>query len=160
MAISASARNFRFFLHPKTREEYALARSEYKTGPGYKGFRFDTSIKVSLEEDLKRRDLTINAMAETDEGTLIDPYHGADDLKAKKLASCFDAFAEDPVRILRIGRFLARFAHLGFTVADDTVELMRKMAQAGEVNALVAERVWKELKEHSAKKIRKNFSPS
>ena len=150
-------KEFPVFLHPKTREEYALARSEYKTGPGYKGFVFDTSVKVSLEEDLKRRDLTINAMAQTDEGELIDPYHGAADLKAKKLHHVSDAFAEDPVRMLRVGRFLARYAYLGFTVADDTIALMRQMAQAGEVNALVAERVWKELERALGEKNPEKF---
>lgn len=138
-------KEFPVFLHPKTKDEYALARLERKTGPGYKGFAFDTSPEVTLEEDLLRRDLTINAMAETMEGEVIDPYHGQNDLQLKLLKHVSDAFAEDPVRILRVGRFLARYAHLGFKVAPETIALMRRMVEAGEVNALVAERVWKEL---------------
>lgn len=138
-------KEFPVFLHPKTTEEYALARMERKVGAGYKGFTFDTSPNVSLEEDLLRRDLTINAMAETSDGEIIDPYHGRVDLDKKLLRHVSAAFAEDPVRILRIGRFLARYAYLGFQVAPETLELMRSMVKAGEVNALVAERVWKEL---------------
>lgn len=138
-------KEFPVFLHPKTREEYALARAERKTRPGYKGFTVDAAKTVTLEEDLKRRDLTINAMAETTQGELIDPYHGKQDLEKKILRHVSDAFAEDPVRILRIGRFLARYAHLGFTVAPETTALMKQMVLSGEVNALVAERVWKEL---------------
>lgn len=138
-------REFPVFLHPKTNEEYALARMERKTGPGYKGFAFDTSAAVTLEEDLIRRDLTINAMAQTPEGKLIDPYRGKQDLENKILRHVSPAFAEDPVRILRVGRFLARFAHRGFTIAPETLELMRCMTLEGEVDALVAERVWKEL---------------
>ncbi len=138
-------KEFPVFLHPKSSEEYALARMERKVKPGYQGFNFDASANVTLEEDLKRRDLTINAMAETPEGELIDPYHGKSDLDNKILRHVSDAFVEDPVRILRIGRFLARYYHLGFKVADETIELMRNMVKSGEVNALVAERVWKEL---------------
>ncbi|EKD53717.1 MAG: hypothetical protein ACD_60C00160G0039 [uncultured bacterium] len=138
-------KDFPVFLHPKTHEEYALARTERKVGRGYKGFVFDTSPGVTLEEDLIRRDLTINAMAETMEGKLIDPYHGKADLDKKILRHVSNAFAEDPVRILRTARFAARFAELGFTVADETMGLMKKIVQAGEVNALVPERVWKEL---------------
>lgn len=138
-------KEFPVFLHPKTNEEYALARIERKYQPGYKGFTFDTSPAVSLEADLQRRDLTINAMAESMEGELIDPYHGKEDLEHKLLRHVSPAFAEDPVRILRVGRFLARYAHRGFQVAPETIELMRKMVVAGEVDALVAERVWKEL---------------
>jgi len=138
-------KEFPVFLHPKTGEEYALARMERKINPGYKGFTFDTSKDVTLEEDLSRRDLTINAMAETPEGELVDPFHGKKDLEQKILRHVSPAFAEDPVRILRIGRFLARYAHLGFRVAPETVKLMQQMVKAGEVNALVAERVWKEL---------------
>lgn len=138
-------KDFPVFLHPKTGEEYALARMERKVKPGYQGFTFDTSQEVTLESDLQRRDLTINAMAQTADGDLIDPFHGADDLQHKMLRHVSSAFAEDPVRILRVGRFLARYAHLGFQVADETMDLMRAMVQAGEVNALVAERVWKEL---------------
>lgn len=138
-------KEFPVFLHPKTRDEYALARMERKTSPGYTGFSFDTSPSVSLEEDLLRRDLTINAMAETDEGSIIDPYGGQQDLKKKLLRHVSPAFAEDPVRILRIGRFLARYQYLGFSIAPETVSLMQTMVQSGEVDALVAERVWKEL---------------
>jgi tRNA nucleotidyltransferase (CCA-adding enzyme) len=138
-------KEFPVFLHPKTNEEYALARLERKVEPGYQGFTFDTSPDVTLEEDLARRDLTINAMAETDDGTLIDPYHGKQDLEARCLRHVSPAFSEDPVRVLRIGRFLARFSHLGFHIAPETLTLMQAMVKAGEVNALVAERVWKEL---------------
>jgi len=138
-------KEFPVFLHPKTHEEYALARMERKTGPGYKGFSFDTAPSVTLEEDLRRRDLTINAMAETEDGTLIDPYHGKKDLDAKRLRHVSAAFSEDPVRILRVARFAARYAYLGFHVAPETMVLMREMVTSGEVNALVPERVWKEL---------------
>lgn len=138
-------KEFPVFLHPKTNEEYALARMERKVSPGYKGFTFDTSPEVTLEEDLLRRDLTINAMAETIDGHLVDPYHGQTDLAAKMLRHVSPAFCEDPVRILRVGRFLARYAHLGFTIAEETRALMQTMVEAGEVNALVPERVWKEL---------------
>lgn len=138
-------KEFPVFLHPKTGEEYALARMERKFKPGYQGFTFDTSPHVTLEDDLKRRDLTINAIAETTDGELIDPYHGQQDLHHKILRHVSPAFVEDPVRILRVGRFYARFAHLGFTIAPETTELMREMVASGEVDALVAERVWKEL---------------
>lgn len=150
-------KEFPVFLHPKTNEEYALARMERKTAPGYKGFAFDTSPSVTLEDDLSRRDLTINAMAESAEGELIDPFHGQADLNAKLLRHVSPAFAEDPVRILRIGRFYARFAHLGFQIAPETVALMRDMVQAGEVNALVAERVWKELERALGEKNPEKF---
>lgn len=139
-------KDFPVFLHPKTHEEYALARMERKVKPGYKGFTFDTSPDVSLEDDLIRRDLTINAMAmdpETQE--IIDPYHGQEDLAARQLRHVSEAFAEDPVRILRVGRFLARYAAIGFVVAPETEQLMLRMTQEGEVSALVPERVWKEL---------------
>ncbi len=139
-------KEFPVFLHPETNEEYALARLERKTGPGYTGFAFDASPKVTLEEDLLRRDLTINAMAlDLETNTLIDPYHGADDLKNGILRHVSSAFAEDPVRILRVGRFLARFASRGFKIHPETITLMQAMVTAGEVDALVAERVWKEL---------------
>lgn len=137
-------KDFPVFLHPETKEEYALARKERKTSPGYTGFEFDTSPDVSIEDDLLRRDLTINAIAETDEG-LKDPYGGREDLKNKLLRHVSPAFEEDPVRVLRVARFAARFAHLGFTVAPETLELMKEMVKKGEVDALVAERVWKEL---------------
>ena len=135
-------KDFPVFLHPVTQEEYALARTERKTAPGYKGFAFHAAPDVTLEQDLARRDFTINAMAVDDAGTLIDPYHGADDLKAKLLRHVGPAFAEDPVRILRGARFAARF---GFSIAPETMVLMRAMAANGEVDALVPERVWQEL---------------
>lgn len=150
-------KEFPVFLHPKTGEEYALARMERKVKPGYKGFTFDTSPDVTLEEDLIRRDLTINAMAETPDGKIEDPYHGKQDLEQKILRHVSPAFAEDPVRILRVGRFLARYAHMGFHVAPETIELMRNMVAAGEVDALVAERVWKELERALGEKNPEKF---
>jgi len=138
-------KDFPVFLHPQSKEEYALARTERKTAPGYKGFEFHTATDVTLEEDLQRRDLTINAMAEDAEGRLIDPYGGQADLENKLLRHVSAAFAEDPVRILRVARFAARYHHLGFRVADDTRQLMRTMVNRGEVDALVAERVWQEM---------------
>ena len=137
-------REFPVFLHPLTREEYALARLERKVAPGYRGFTTQFSPEVTLEEDLKRRDLTINAMAESDTGEIVDPYGGRTDLAARLLRHVSEAFIEDPVRILRVARFAARFADLGFRVAPETLELMRRMTQAGEVSALVPERVWQE----------------
>ncbi|HEY0817976.1 MAG TPA: multifunctional CCA addition/repair protein [Rhizobacter sp.] len=136
-------RDFPVFLHPQTKEEVALARTERKSAPGYRGFTVHADPGVTLEDDLMRRDLTINAMARDADGTLIDPYHGQRDLQAKVLRHVSPAFAEDPVRILRLARFAARFAD--FTVADETVALMRTMVAAGEVDALVPERVWQEL---------------
>ena len=135
-------KDFPVFLHPQTHEEYALARTERKTARGYHGFSFHTAPDVSLEQDLARRDLTINAMARDDAGRLIDPYGGERDLKARVLRHVSPAFAEDPVRILRVARFAARF---GFTIADETLALMQDMVAAGEADALVAERVWQEL---------------
>lgn len=137
-------RDFPVFLHPETKEEYALARTERKAGPGYHGFVCDASTDVTLEEDLARRDLTINAMAMDDTGQLIDPYDGAHDLQAKLLKHVSQAFTEDPVRVLRVARFAARYARLGFTVADETMKLMRQMAVQGELSHLVPERVWQE----------------
>lgn len=137
-------RSFPVFLHPDTGEEYALARTERKTGPGYRGFEVHAEPDVSLEADLRRRDLTINAMAEGPDGTLIDPYGGRADLEARRLRHVSDAFREDPVRILRVARFAARFRRLGFTVADETRALMREMIAAGEAAALVPERLWRE----------------
>lgn len=137
-------KDFPVFLHPKTREEYALARTERKVAPGYHGFSFHADPSVTLEEDLQRRDLTINAMAEDDEGNLIDPFNGRDDLQQGKLRHVSDAFAEDPVRILRIARYAARYNKWGFRVAHATHALMKNMVAAGEVDALVAERVWQE----------------
>ena len=136
-------KDFPVFLHPQTQEEYALARTERKSGRGYHGFTFHTAPDVTLEEDLARRDLTINAMAKAPDGTLIDPFHGQRDLSAKILRHVGPAFAEDPVRILRIARFAARFSD--FTVAPETLMLMRDMVASGEVDHLVAERVWQEL---------------
>jgi tRNA nucleotidyltransferase (CCA-adding enzyme) len=137
-------KEFPVFLHPDTREEYALARVERKVAPGYRGFTTEFSPNVTLEEDLKRRDLTINAMAEDADGTVIDPFNGQRDLDARVLRHVSDAFVEDPVRILRVARFAARFASLGFTVAEETRELMQRMVAAREVDALVPERVWQE----------------
>lgn len=137
-------KDFPVFLHPKTNEEYALARTERKTAAGYAGFSFHTSSDVTLEEDLIRRDLTINAIALSDDGTLIDPFNGQADIEAKILRHVSSAFVEDPVRILRVARFAARFADLGFTIADETQQLMIEMVNNGEVDSLVAERVWQE----------------
>jgi len=137
-------RDFPVFLHPDTREEHALARTERKTGPGYRGFELRYSPDVTLEEDLRRRDLTINAMARDADGNLIDPHDGRRDLESKTLRHVSDAFNEDPVRILRVARFLARYQPLGFTVATETLARMRAMAAAGEADALVPERVWQE----------------
>jgi tRNA nucleotidyltransferase (CCA-adding enzyme) len=136
-------KDFPVFLHPVTHEEYALARTERKTGPGYHGFSFHAAPEVTLEEDLVRRDLTINAIARAEDGTLVDPHGGRRDLAARVLRHVSDAFAEDPVRILRLARFAARWPD--FTVAPETTALMRTMVAAGEVDALVAERVWQEL---------------
>jgi tRNA nucleotidyltransferase (CCA-adding enzyme) len=137
-------RDFPVFLHPETNEEYALARTERKSGRGYHGFVFSTDPAVTLEQDLERRDLTINAMAEDDEGDLVDPFHGARDLDARVLRHVSPAFSEDPVRVLRVARFAARYAPLGFRVADETLALMRRMVDDGEVAHLVPERVWAE----------------
>jgi tRNA nucleotidyltransferase (CCA-adding enzyme) len=135
--------DFPVFLHPQSHEEYALARTERKTARGYKGFQIYTTPDVTLEEDHARRDLTINAMAQDETGQLVDPYNGAEDLRAGVLRHVSEAFAEDPVRILRLARFAARFTK--FTVAAETVALARRMVEAGEVDALVPERVWQEL---------------
>ena len=137
--------DFPVFLDPKTGEEYALARTERKSGRGYGGFVFHASPEVTLEEDLVRRDLTINAMAEDDHGNLTDPYHGRRDLEARVLRHVSPAFAEDPLRVLRVARFAARYAPLGFKVADETLELMRQLSGSGELEALTAERSWKEI---------------
>ncbi len=138
-------KDFPVFLHPQTNEEYALARTERKTAPGYKGFAIHADTDVTLEQDLLRRDLTINAIAEDDTGHLFDPYGGQQDIEARLLRHVSDAFSEDPVRILRVARFAARYAHLGFKVADETMQLMCDMTARGEVDALVTERVWAEL---------------
>lgn len=137
-------REFPVFLHPRTKEEYALARVERKVGPGYRGFTTQFAPDVTLEDDLRRRDLTINAMAETPAGEIVDPYGGSRDLEARLLRHVSDAFVEDPVRILRVARFAARYAELGFRVAEETRALMQGMTVSGEVDALVPERVWKE----------------
>lgn len=136
-------KDFPVFLHPQTRDEYALARTERKTAKGYKGFAIHASPEVTLEQDLARRDLTINAIAKADDGQLIDPFGGIADIQFKTLRHVSDAFAEDPVRILRLARFSARLTD--FNVAPETMALMRQMVDAGEVDALVAERVWQEL---------------
>ena len=138
-------KDFPVFLHPETKEEYALARTERKTAAGYKGFDVHASPDVTLEEDLVRRDLTINAIAKDEHGEVIDPYHGVGDIEERLLRHVSSAFSEDPVRILRIARFLARYAHLGFSIADETMQLMRTMVDNGEVDALVPERVWQEM---------------
>jgi tRNA nucleotidyltransferase (CCA-adding enzyme) len=137
-------KDFPVFLHPETGEEYALARTERKTAAGYHGFAFDTSPDVTIEEDLGRRDLTINALAVDSSGKLIDPYGGIQDLQKRLIRHVSDAFAEDPVRILRAAKFAARFAHLGFRVAPETRDLMRQMVIDGEADALVPDRAWKE----------------
>lgn len=136
-------KDFPVFLHPETHEEYALARTERKVAKGYKGFQVFASPQVTLEEDLARRDLTINAIAKAENGELIDPYHGLSDIKSKILRHVSPAFIEDPVRILRVARFAARFTD--FSIAPETMALMRGMVEEGEVDALVAERVWQEL---------------
>jgi tRNA nucleotidyltransferase (CCA-adding enzyme) len=136
-------KDFPVFLHPQTQEEYALARTERKTAPGYRGFVFHTAPDVKLEDDLVRRDLTINAIAKAEDGSISDPFGGREDIARRVFRHVSQAFAEDPVRILRVARFAARFAD--FTVAPDTNALMRQMVEAGEVDALVPERVWQEL---------------
>jgi len=138
-------KDFPVFLHPQTHDEYALARTERKTAPGYKGFAIHTSPEVTLEEDLIRRDLTINAIAMSEDGSIIDPYHGRIDLKQRIFRHVSPAFCEDPVRILRVARFAARYTHLGFKLAPETRALMSQMVNNGETEALVAERVWAEL---------------
>ncbi|WP_461516549.1 multifunctional CCA addition/repair protein [Porticoccus sp.] len=136
--------DFPVFLHPQTGEEYALARTERKSGVGYKGFLFCTDQSVTLEEDLSRRDLTINAMAEDTDGTLIDPYGGRQDLENRVLRHVSDAFVEDPLRVLRVARFAARYAHFGFSIAPETQTLMETLSQSGELQHLTPERVWVE----------------
>ncbi|MEW9799335.1 CCA tRNA nucleotidyltransferase [Alteromonas sp. CYL-A6] len=136
--------DFPVFLHPQTKEEYALARTERKSGNGYTGFVCNASPDVTLEQDLLRRDLTVNAMARDEHGALIDPYHGLDDLHQRTLRHVSGAFAEDPLRVFRVARFAARYAHLGFQVHADTLLLMQKMAADGELAHLTAERVWTE----------------
>ncbi|MGB5255816.1 MAG: multifunctional CCA addition/repair protein [Woeseiaceae bacterium] len=137
-------KDFPVFLHPESGEEYALARTERKTAPGYHGFAFDCSPDVTIEDDLLRRDLTINAIAKDENGQLVDPYGGLRDIELRLLRHVSDAFAEDPVRILRVAKFAARFKTLGFSIAPETLDLMRQMVSDGEVDALVPDRVWKE----------------
>ncbi len=137
-------KDFPVFLHPETKEEYALARTERKTAPGYRGFDVDYSPDVTIKDDLRRRDLTINAIAEDGDGKLIDPWGGLRDLEHRVLRHVSGAFGEDPVRILRVARFAARFRHLGFTIADETMALMRRMVDEGEADTLVPDRVWRE----------------
>ena len=136
--------DFPVFLHPETKEEYALARTERKSGVGYKGFQFFADTSVTLEQDLSRRDLTINAIAEDSDGNLIDPYNGQKDLNEKTLRHVSEAFAEDPLRVLRVARFAARYQHLGFTIAAETLSLMTEITASGELQYLTAERVWVE----------------
>ncbi|WP_144392050.1 multifunctional CCA addition/repair protein [Pleionea sediminis] len=137
-------KDFPVFLHPETKDEYALARTERKTGQGYHGFDCYFAPDVTLEQDLERRDLTINAIAKAEDGTLIDPFNGQKDIEDKVLRHVSDAFVEDPLRVLRVARFAARYASLGFTIADETLKLMQQLAQSGELNTLTPERVWKE----------------
>lgn len=147
-------KDFPVFLHPQTKEEYALARTERKSGTGYHGFEFHTDVSVTLEQDLIRRDLTINAMAMDDAGQVYDPYGGQQDLEKRILRHVSDAFVEDPLRVLRIARFAARYTSAGFVIADETLALMQRLTETGELNALTPERVWKEtsraLSEHHA----------
>ena len=145
-AYKPVGRDFPVFLHPRTGEEYALARTERKSGRGYRGFVVDADPSVTIEEDLLRRDFTLNAIAEDSDGKLIDPYGGVRDIQARVLRHVGPAFVEDPLRVLRAGRFMARLAPMGFTIADETLALMREIAASGELDALVPERVWQELR--------------
>jgi len=140
-------KDFPVFLHPKTGEEYALARTEKKVAPGYDGFTFQTSADVSIDEDLKRRDLTINAMAKDNKNNLIDPFNGMIDLRNKILRHVSDAFKEDPVRILRTAKFAARFLSLKFEIDPSTIKIMSEMVEDGEINSLIPDRIWKETQE-------------
>ncbi|WP_300175472.1 multifunctional CCA addition/repair protein [uncultured Aliivibrio sp.] len=144
LGYQAVGQDFPVFLHPKTKEEYALARTERKSGQGYKGFTCYAEPDVTLEEDLLRRDLTINAIAKADNGELIDPYHGQKDLTNRLLRHVSDAFVEDPLRVLRVARFAARFHYLGFTIAPETMTLMKTLVDSGELSHLTPERVWQE----------------
>ncbi|MCK4710222.1 MAG: multifunctional CCA addition/repair protein [Gammaproteobacteria bacterium] len=141
----AIGKDFPVFLHPQTKEEYALARTERKTSKGYAGFSFNTDPKITIEQDLSRRDLTINAIAEDTDGNIIDPFNGQQDIKDRILRHVSEAFVEDPVRVLRIARFAARFAHLGFRIAKETRQLIQQIGESGELDALVPERVWTEM---------------
>lgn len=144
LGFTAVGKEFPVFLHPKTKEEHALARTEKKSGSGYTGFECYFAPDVTLEEDLMRRDLTINAIAQDEQGTLYDPYHGQQDLENRLLRHVSDAFVEDPLRVLRVARFAAKLHHLGFTVAPETMEMMRRIVESGELEHLTAERVWQE----------------
>lgn len=145
--FSQVGKDFPVFLHPQNKQEYALARTERKTAPGYTGFEFDTSQQVTLEQDLMRRDLTINAIAETEDGEYVDPFNGRGDLEQRILRHVSPAFSEDPLRVLRVAKFAARFAGLGFGIADETMTLMREIVDSGEMDSLVKERVWQELEQ-------------
>ncbi len=145
LGYTAVGKDFPVFLHPKTKQEYALARTERKTAVGYTGFSFNTNIDVSLEDDLIRRDLTVNAIAQDADGNIIDPYNGQQDLENRILRHVSPAFVEDPLRVLRVARFAARFAYLGFSIAEETLALMQEITNSGEIASLVAERVWQEL---------------
>ena len=149
--------DFPVFLHPRTREEYALARTERKQGHGYHGFTVYSAPDVTLEQDLRRRDLTINAMAKAENGDLVDPFNGLRDIEDRKLRHVSDAFAEDPLRILRTARFAARFQSLGFTVCEQTMALMKRMVDSGEVDHLVPERVWQEFQRALNEKTPETF---
>ena len=153
----AVGKDFPVFLHPITKEEYALARTERKSGPGYTGFDCYASPDVTLEQDLFRRDLTINAMAEDSDGRIIDPYGGQQDLEQKVLRHVSEAFTEDPLRVLRLARFHARFAHLGFYIADDTMQLMQTISAGDELLTLPAERIWQELEKALGEKTPAQF---
>ena len=150
-------KDFPVFIHPETGDEYALARIERKTGKGYTQFECHFAPDVTLEDDLKRRDLTINAMAVDTDGNIIDPYHGREDLENKILRHVSPAFVEDPVRVLRIARFAARYANLGFTIAEETQLLLKNIVRAGEISALVPERVWQEMQKALAESSPQEF---
>jgi tRNA nucleotidyltransferase (CCA-adding enzyme) len=145
LGFSQVGKDFPVFLHPKTKAEYALARTEKKSGVGYGGFTCNACPDVTLEQDLQRRDLTVNAMAMTDNGDIIDPYHGQQDLSNRVLRHVSNAFIEDPLRVLRVARFAARYFSYGFTVADETMALMTKLSESGELTSLSGERVWQEI---------------
>ncbi|MBT3206474.1 MAG: multifunctional CCA addition/repair protein, partial [Gammaproteobacteria bacterium] len=138
-------KDFPVFLHPESKQEYALARTERKISKGYAGFNFNTDPEITIEQDLARRDLTINAIAQDEQGNIIDPFNGQQDVKDRVLRHVSDAFVEDPVRVLRVARFAARFHSLGFSIAKETKQLIKQIADSGELNALVAERVWVEM---------------
>ena len=153
-------KDFPVFLHPESKEEYALARTEKKTGRGYAGFTFNTDPNITIEQDLSRRDLTINAIAEDDQGNIVDPFNGRQDIQDRVLRHISEAFVEDPVRVLRIARLAARFAHLGFRIADETKELIHEIGQSGELDSLVPERVWSELNSVLSEKDPQEFFSS